>query len=156
MPDFQGAVSIGQKKEPTQEAEPQETVQEPEEEDPKEAVRRGLPAKLHPAFDELTELQAANAELTEELGRYGVGLDPVSLIMTRISALVDSIWDGKTSRGQAKIIEMETRYETVMAGILADASKNVVKMMLSQGSNIPPALWKQMAKQSGLPEQPPN
>lgn len=141
MPEVTGAVELGQK--------PQSQAEEaqPEQEDPSEAIRRQLPPKLVPQWDELTELRDANAELIEELSRHGVGLDATSLILTKFSALIDTIWDGNTARGQAKKIEMEYRFETTMAAILSDAAKNVTQALLAQGSQIPPALWNQMAKQ---------
>lgn len=143
MPEVTGAVELGQK--PQVEAEPQEP-EEPEE-DPGEAIRRQLPPKLVPRWDELTELRNANGELIEELARHGVGLDTTSVILTKFSALIDTIWDGNTARGQGKKIEMEYRFEETMATILADAAKNVTQAILAQGAHVPPALWNQMAKQ---------
>ncbi len=142
MPEERGAVSLGQKLQ-----EPQPEQQPEQEESQDEIIRRQLPQKLQPRWDELVELRDANAELIQELSQQGVGIDTMSVLMTKFSALVDTIWDGSTFKGQSKVIDMEYRFEEMMSTILSGAAKNLTQALLAQGANIPPALWNQMAEQ---------
>ncbi len=142
MPETHGAVNLGPK--PQQQPEPEV------EEDPNEAIRRQLPPQVRPVWDELTMLRDENGELMQELAKHGVGLDPISVLTTKLSAIADTLWDGNTVKGQTKMIQMEIRYEKMMAGVLTEATKNIVKAMLTQGSNMPPAFIKQMERQSKM------
>ncbi len=138
MVNLQGAAQIGGQPQPENG------------EDPNEAIRNQLPPQVRPYWDQLVGIRSENAELMKTLAGYGAGLDPVSVLTTKLSALVDCLWDGTTIKGQTKMIELEIKFEQMMSQILTVATQNITQAMLAQGAQLPPAFIKQMEKQSQM------
>lgn len=108
---------------------------------------------IHPGnadlYKELEDKQAANAELFKQLGQLNMGLDPMSIVHTRIAALIESIFPANTPEGQAAQIKIELNFETMMNNVLSEARRNAVSAQLRAGANIPQQMMEQMAKASG-------
>lgn len=113
-------------------------------------VPEQLDPSLRKVWGELQDIRAANAKMVQKLSQHGVGLDPVSLMQTRLSALIDILFDGTTAEGQAKMLGLEQKFEEAMNDVLKNATANVVKAQLAQGTNMPPEMLRQMAEASGM------
>ena len=100
-------------------------------------------------YSELEGKQAENAELFKQLAQLGMGLDPLSVVHTRIAALIESIFPSGTSEGQAAQIKIELNFEKMMNDVLVEVRRNAVTAQLQAGANIPPHMLEQMAKATG-------
>jgi hypothetical protein len=75
----------------------------------------------------------------------------MSVMQTRLSALIDTLFDGTTLQGQLLMLQLEHKFESAMNAVLKDAVANVVKAKLAQGTQgIPPEMMEKMAAASGL------
>lgn len=146
MPDFAGATPIGAKDAPQKET--------PLEEEAPETNVIEVPENIFPEaeniFIALAQKRMANGELLKQIQMHGVGLDPASLIQTRLSALIDTLFDGTTVEGQIGMLTVEHNFETAMADVLKEAAANVVKAVLSQGANVSPDEMQRMAQAAGI------
>lgn len=100
-------------------------------------------------FEALTELRSANMELVQQLAQYGMGLDPMSILQTRMTALIETIFPSATPEGQANQIIIELNFETMMKDVLADLRRNAVTAQLSAGAQVPPGMLEEVARQHG-------
>lgn len=143
MPDFAGATPLGQQ--PPQKEAPVEATEPDEIEVPENIFPEAVDL-----YVELATLRGANGELLQQIQSHGVGLDPASLIQTRLSALIDTLFDGTTLEGQLGMLTVEKNFERAMAEVLKDAASNVVKAILSQGASVSPDQMAQMAQAAGI------
>lgn len=110
---------------------------------------------IHPEntenFEALKTLRDANMALVQQLSQYGMGLDPMSLLQTRLTALIETIFPSATPDGQGAQIQIELNFETMMASVLADLRRNAVSAQLAAGAQVPPDMLEQVAKAHGQP-----
>jgi hypothetical protein len=101
-------------------------------------------------WEELRELQDANASLVRQLAERGVALSTADIARTKLQALVELLFDPQTVEGQQKIIALETRFETEMSVVLKSSAQQLTQQMLAAGVTIPPDQWAELAGQSGM------
>lgn len=119
--------------------------QQPAEQGPEPTIHE--PNKA--AFAELRQIREANQELIQQLAQHGIGMDMGSIIQTRITALIDTIYPSATPDGQARQIEIELRFENMMGQILSEARRSAVSAQLAAGAHVPPEMLEQVARASG-------
>jgi hypothetical protein len=110
-------------------------------------------ANIHPEnqelWDELLELQGSNEEIEGQLAGYAVQMDPLSVLQTRLVALLEVLYPPETPEGQRKQIEVEMRHQAIMSGVLHEARRNVVKAQLAAGGRVPPGMLEEVARAHG-------
>lgn len=114
---------------------------------------QGPDPNIHPgneqAFAELKTIREENAVLAQQLQQFQIGLDPFSVIQTRLSAVIEVLVPSKTVAGQATQIAIEVQFETMMRAILAEARRNAVTAQLQAGAHVPPEMLEAMHRAQG-------
>lgn len=101
------------------------------------------------AWAVLGALRQDNAQLAAQLAQFNIGLDPMSVIQTRLTAILEVLFPSGTVEGQAAQIAVEINFETMMGNVLAEARRSAVTAQLAAGAQVHPQLLEQMARATG-------